>query len=112
MDMFSSASNDEFYGGDTFGWRGFPSCLTSAATSTTCVAAKYDQTANFNMTHDVSVRYRADKWSVIVGVQNVLNQDPPYVSTGSGATRIGNAVAISNYDVLGRRAFATLTYKF
>ena len=26
--------------------------------------------------------------------------------------RIGNAVAISNYDVLGRRAFATLNYRF
>ncbi len=110
MDMFSSASNDEFYGGDTFGWRGFPSCLTS--TSPFCVAAKYDQTANFNMNHDISVRYRADKWTAIVGVQNVLDQDPPYVSTGSGAIRIGNAVAISNYDVLGRRAFATLEYRF
>jgi iron complex outermembrane receptor protein len=112
MDMFSQASNDEFYGGDTFGWRGFGSCLTAAPTSTTCVAAKYDQTANFSISHDVSVRYRADKWSVIVGVQNILDQDPPYVSTGSGATRIGNAVAISNYDILGRRAFATLNYRF
>jgi hypothetical protein len=45
-------------------------------------------------------------------VQNILDQDPPYVSTGSGATRIGNAVAISNYDILGRRAFATLNYRF
>lgn len=112
MDMFSEASNDAQFGGDTFGWRGFPSCLTAAATSTTCVAAKYDQTADFSLTHDVSVRYRADKWTAIVGVQNVLDQDPPYVSTGSGATRIGNAVAISNYDVLGRRAFATLEYRF
>jgi iron complex outermembrane receptor protein len=112
MNLFSEASNDDFYGGDTFGWRGFPSCLTAAATSTTCVAAKYDQTAESIVTHSASVRYRADKWTAIVGVQNIFDKEPPLVSTGSGATRIGNAVAISNYDVLGRRAFATVEYRF
>jgi outer membrane receptor protein involved in Fe transport len=45
-------------------------------------------------------------------VQNIFDKEPPLVSTGSGATRIGNAVAISNYDVLGRRAFATVEYRF
>ena len=112
MNYFSETSNDDFYGGDTFGWRGFPSCLTAAATSTTCVAAKYDQTAESIITHSASVRYRADKWTAIVGVQNIFDQEPPLVSTGSGAIRIGNAVAISNYDVLGRRAFATVEYRF
>jgi hypothetical protein len=42
----------------------------------------------------------------------VFDKEPPVLSTGSGANRIGNAVAISNYDVLGRRAFATVNYRF
>ena len=112
MDVLSLVSNDGYYGGNVFGWRGFPSCLTSSATSTTCVAAKYDQTAGMHITHDVSLRYKADKWTGIVGIQNVADQDPPTVSTGSGATRIGNAVAISNYDILGRRMFVNLQYRF
>ena len=112
IDSFAKASNDDFFGGDTFGWRGFSSCLTSAPTSTTCVAAKYDQTTEMAFYHDMSVRYRADKWEAIVGLVNVFDKEPPVLSTGSGANRIGNAVAISNYDVLGRRAFATLNYRF
>jgi len=110
IDGFAKASNDDFFGGDTFGWRGFASCLTSSAT--TCVAAKYDQTTEMAFYHDMSVRYRADKWEAIVGLVNVFDKEPPVLSTGSGANRIGNAVAISNYDVLGRRAFATLNYRF
>ena len=60
----------------------------------------------------MSLRYRADKWEAIVGVNNVFDKDPPFVSTGSGATRIGNAIAISNYDILGRRAFVNVGYRF
>ena len=112
IDSFAKASNDDFFGGDTFGWRGFSNCLTAAPTSTTCVAAKYDQTTEMAFYHDMSVRYRADKWEAIVGLVNVFDKEPPVLSTGSGANRIGNAVAISNYDVLGRRAFATLNYRF
>ena len=49
---------------------------------------------------------------MILGIQNVFDKEPPLVSTGSGANRIGNSVAISNYDVLGRRAFGSLSYRF
>ncbi len=109
---FSKASNDRLFGGDTFGWRGFSDCGTQATPTTTCVQGRYDQTANLSITHDLSVRYRADKWTTIVGVQNLLNEDPPLLSTGSGAIRIGNAVGISNYDILGRRFFVNATYSF
>lgn len=109
---FSKASNDRLFGGDTFGWRNFADCGTQATPTTTCVQGRYDQTANLSITHDLSVRYRADKWTTIVGVQNLLNEDPPLLSTGSGALRTGNAVALSNYDILGRRFFVNATYSF
>ena len=110
MDIYSAASNDAYYGGDTFGWRGFADCAFS--TSTTCVSGKYDQSVGMHITNDVSVRYRAENWEVVAGVDNLFDKDPPLLSTGSGANRIGNAIAISNYDVLGRRYFLSAGYKF
>ena len=74
--------------------------------------ARYDQTVNMHITHDVSVRYRGDKYSIIAGIQNVLNEDPPLLSTGSGALRQGNSIYLSNYDVLGRRFFVSADYRF
>jgi iron complex outermembrane receptor protein len=65
-----------------------------------------------HITHDVSVRYRGDKYSIVAGIQNVLNEDPPLLSTGSGALRQGNSIYLSNYDVLGRRFFVSADYRF
>ena len=113
IDGFSATTNDKFFGGDVFGGIGLPNCATtSAALAPYCVSAKYDQSTNLHLQHDMSVRYRADKWEAIVGVNNVFDIDPPVVSTGSGATRIGNSIAISNYDILGRRAFVNVGYRF
>lgn len=112
VDMFSPTSNDALFGGDTFGWRGFPNCATSP-TSTTCVSGLYNQSTNFEAYHAFSVRYiHEDTWSIVAGVQNIFDEPPPILSTGSGATRLGNAVAISNYDPLGRRFFLTVNYEF
>ena len=86
IDAFSRASNDRPFGGDTFGWRGFSNCGTQTTPTTTCVEGRYDQT--------------------------VLNEDPPLLSTGSGAVRVGNAIGISNYDILGRRFFLSADYRF
>jgi iron complex outermembrane receptor protein len=72
----------------------------------------YEQSTHQHRQHSASVRYRADKWELVAGINNVFDKIPPQVSTGSGANRIGTSVAISNYDVLGRRAFATLNYRF
>jgi iron complex outermembrane receptor protein len=112
IDALSRASNDRLFGGDVFGWRGFANCGTQATPTTTCVEARYDQTVNMHITHDVSVRYRGDKYSIIAGIQNVLNEDPPLLSTGSGALRQGNSIYLSNYDVLGRRFFVSADYRF
>jgi iron complex outermembrane receptor protein len=108
--ILSKVSNDRLFGGDTFGWRVFPNCATS--TSTSCVSAKYIQTASQYDVHAVSLRYRNEHWLALVGVSNVFNTNPPLLSTGSGAIRLGNAIGISNYDVLGRRLFANLSYSF
>ena len=113
IDSFSATTNDRFFGGDVFGGIGLPNCATTtAALAPYCVSAKYDQSTNLHVQHDMSLRYRADKWEAIVGINNVFDKDPPYLSTGSGASRIGNAVAISNYDILGRRAFVNVGYRF
>lgn len=113
IDAFSKASNDRLFGGDVFGWRGFTNCATATAAQVpSCVEARYDQTVNLHITHDLSVRYVGDKYSVIAGVQNVLNEDPPLLSTGSGALRQGNSIYLSNYDVLGRRFFVSAEYRF
>jgi iron complex outermembrane receptor protein len=113
IDVFSSVTNDGFYGGDVFGGVGLPNCATvSAALAAYCVSAKYDQSASMHFQHDVSVRYRADKWEAIVGVNNLFDKDPPYYSVSSVGARIGNSISQSNYDVLGRRAFMNVGYRF
>ena len=113
VDVFSPTSNDVRYGGNVFGGIGLPSCATvSASQAVYCVSAQYEQSTHQHRQHSASVRYRADKWELVAGINNVFDKIPPQVSTGSGANRIGDSVAISNYDVLGRRAFATLNYRF
>ena len=65
----------------------------------------------FTATHDTSVRYREADWELIVGVQNIFDEEPPAVSTGT-TNRLGNSVAFFQYDLLGRRGFITLTKEF
>ncbi|MEY3464405.1 MAG: hypothetical protein RL603_3 [Pseudomonadota bacterium] len=113
VDVYSPTSNDGRFGGAVFGGVGLPNCVGVAASQAAyCVSALYEQSTHLHRQHNTSVRYRADKWEVILGIQNVFDKEPPLVSTGSGANRIGNSVAISNYDVLGRRAFGSLSYRF
>jgi iron complex outermembrane receptor protein len=69
------------------------------------------------VTHDLSARYEADKWSVIAGVTNLMNDAPPQVSTSDdsgGIGRIGNIPLSSQYfsGILGRTWFVTADFKF
>ena len=32
--------------------------------------------------HNLSAEYKADKWSVIVGVRNIADKEPPQISQG------------------------------
>jgi iron complex outermembrane receptor protein len=101
VDMASRASNDEDFGGSVFGWRGTP------------YAAYYKQYSEFVATHDASVRYRADDWSILVGMQNVFDDPPPSVSLSGAFGKVGNSVAVGGpYDLLGRRGFIEITKEF
>jgi iron complex outermembrane receptor protein len=62
--------------------------------------------------HDASLRYRQPTWSVLVGVQNIFDETPPTVSTGT-ATRRGNTPAFgTQYDLRGRTGFLRVTKTF
>ena len=60
--------------------------------------------------HTVSVEYDADSWTILAGVRNLTDQNPPQVSTY--LQRIGNAPLYSGYDLIGRQFYFDLTKKF
>ena len=62
--------------------------------------------------HDVSVRWTGPRLTVIGGIANVLDEDPPTVSTGL-TPRYGNIPAFATqYDILGRAGFVSLSLTF
>ena len=62
--------------------------------------------------HTASVRYERPDWSVLVGVRNLFDKDPPLISNGVG-TRYGNVPAFATqYDWYGRSPYVRLQYKF
>jgi iron complex outermembrane receptor protein len=82
------------------------------------LAAYFGETINrINATdewfsHDVSVRYRGDNFSVTGGVSNIFDAPPPAITTGV-TTRFGNAPGFaSQYDLRGRTFFVRLGYQF
>lgn len=76
--------------------------------------ARRDITMDAVLYHNLSVFYEQDKWDVLLGVNNVLDEAPDLVSTGSGySTPRGNVpVSASQYDLLGRRIFARVNFRF
>ena len=61
--------------------------------------------------HTASIRYTADKWSLLVGVDNIFNTTPPLVDDNEVFSV--NNVAIGNgYDYDGREIFASISYEF
>ena len=76
------------------------------------VGAHRDIVAEDRLYHTVSVRYNQPKWSVLFGVQNLLDAKPPTISSGV-ATRYGNVPAFATqYDLLGRSFFTRMDFKF
>lgn len=83
----------------TFTYFGFPNAVR-------------DIRAERQVIHTVSVFYDQPKWSLLVGVRNVLDQEPPVVSSGVAST-YGNVPAFATqYDWYGRSLFARFNYKF
>lgn len=74
--------------------------------------AVYDIVAEDRTYHGLSVRYAAAEWSTVVGVNNILDEAPPTVSTGA-ATRFGTVPAFATqYDWFGRELFVRFSYEF
>jgi iron complex outermembrane receptor protein len=74
--------------------------------------AVYDIVAEDVLYHSFSVRYAADSWNLVVGVNNAFDKAPPTVSTAA-ATRYGNVPAFATqYDWFGRELFARFSYQF
>jgi iron complex outermembrane receptor protein len=69
----------------------------------------YKQYTEFTAYHTLSVRYKADDWSITTGIQNLFGEEPPAQSTGQ--FRVGTA-ALNLYDLIGRRAFVNLTKRW
>ena len=61
--------------------------------------------------HNLSAEYKANKWSVIAGVRNFTNKEPPQVSQGF-VNRVGNAPLYSGFDYVGRTWFMSGNYSF
>lgn len=71
----------------------------------------YDMDVPDYWLHSASVQYAAEGWTITAGVRNLLNQDPPTISSGI-YNRVGNAPLYSGYDYLGRTAFVNLSKSF
>ena len=78
--------------------------------------AYFDITMDKVFYHNVSVMYVQDKWDFLVGINNLLDEDPDVVSDVFrgmvGANKSNVPVSASQYDVLGRRLFARFNFRF
>jgi iron complex outermembrane receptor protein len=61
--------------------------------------------------HSASVRYSQDRWSLLVGVDNIFNTDPPFVDS-SEVFSVNNVAIGNGYDYDGREVFASFSYQF
>lgn len=63
--------------------------------------------------HDLSVNYEYDTWVIRVGINNIMDQDPPRIDEDVTATMDRRQVPIGvGYDRVGRSVFLNLTKSF
>ena len=63
--------------------------------------------------HDLTARWEGPAMTVIFGITNITDEDPPLVSDGSTPFRYGNIAAFATqYDLLGRAGFVSITREF
>lgn len=67
--------------------------------------------ADAQFLHTISLRYRADTWSVLVGVSNIFDTAPPLVDS-SEVLAINNVAIGNGYDYDGREFFMSVTKSF
>lgn len=101
------ASDMRYYGSDVL-----PISATSNFAYKGLTALKYKMRVETTITHDFSVRYRNDNWTLVGGISNIFDEAPPAVSNGIYFARLGNAPLASQYDFVGRNMFVTVTKRF
>lgn len=65
--------------------------------------------------HNLSVFYQQDKWDLLVGINNLFDEEPDLVSSGAAgavSTRGNVPISASQYSLLGRRVFARMNFRF
>lgn len=72
----------------------------------------YKTKTETTITHDASVRYQSDNWTLVGGVTNLFDERPPAISTGVFFSRLGNNPLVSQYDLIGRSVFASVARRF
>jgi iron complex outermembrane recepter protein len=108
VDMIGEQSDYFTQGGDTFVLRQGSIAAVPGAPAVPANPVFFDWRTEMDIYHDVSLRYRTDNWSLLLGVQNLFGEVPSAISTG-GPGRLGNVALTSQNDVLGRRAFVEVT---
>ena len=61
--------------------------------------------------HDIGISYNLEQGSITLGVNNMLDEEPPLISQEVGPNR-NNAVSSARYDLIGRSYFVNLTWNF
>lgn len=67
------------------------------------------------MQHNLSVLYQQSKWDLLVGINNVFDEEPDLVSAGAAgavATRGNVPISGTQASLLGRRVFGRINYRF
>ncbi len=98
IDYIGEADNVPFYAGSDFTYFGVP-------------ATRINSTDAW-LSHDVSLRWTQDNYTLTGGISNIFNAVPPVISDGGGQ-RVGNvALGGTQYGWRGRTLFARLTTRF
>ena len=61
--------------------------------------------------HDIGISYNMEQGAVTLGVNNLLDEEPPLISQEAGPNR-NNAVSSARYDLIGRSYFVNFTWSF
>ena len=75
------------------------------------VRETYDFQTRDYFLHNMSIRYQADRFGIILGVRNLFDAEPPTISAGA-YNRIANAPLYSGYDPTGREFFINVSTSF
>lgn len=74
--------------------------------------ANVDYTTEATFYHAASVRWTGDEWGVTVGVRNLFDEHPPFISPEADFTRGQVPGFATQYDLRGRRAFVQIQKTF